>query len=58
MPAVTEDMAKVIVDRSEEILQNSRTAALPKLVAADWQSPIKEKSIIEVPVTMAGTELS
>ena len=34
-PAVTEDIEKLIVDKSDDMLQASNTAALAPLVAAD-----------------------
>lgn len=51
-PAVTELIEKVIVAKSFEMLQKSSTAAEAELVAADWQSPMKEKSMMEVPVSI------
>lgn len=48
VPAVKVLTEKVMVERSEEILQKLRTAAA-RLVAADWHNPINVKSLTDVP---------
>lgn len=58
-PAVTLLIENVMVDKSEEMVQNNKIAAELTAVAVDWQSPINEKSIKEVPVVfiIASSEL-
>lgn len=53
VPAVKELTEKVMVERSDEILQKLRTAAAAKLVAADWHNPMNVKSLTLVPPACA-----
>ena len=50
VPAVTEFIEKVMKSRSSEMVQKLSTAAALAPIAADWQSPIKVKSVKVVPV--------